>query len=393
MNNKNIHTKAVLLENVAEIQSGNSAPKKEFLTKNKIPFVRVSDIAQNKPPFIINTKDSVTKNTAKKLNLKLFPKGSMIFPKSGMSLRLNRRAILGQDSFVVSHLCILTPKEDVDSLWLYYYMNTINMNNYCPTSNFPSIPLSTIRKIPVYLPPIMKQRRNAELLNHVTQTNSHRIFFREKLDTLILSTFIKLFGDPLNQTNFDMIKLEELGKWGTGGTPARKNRKYFSGTIPWFKAGELIDSFLTDSEEHITKQAIEDSAATLLPKGAFLIGMYDTTALRLGILKTNAACNQACAYVIFDKKIDPMYLLYALKLQKDYFISFREGIRQQNLSLTKIKNFEIPLPPEALQHKFGNIARKYEIIRIKLLQAQEKNSDLMSSLFSTLFQSGLKSIM
>ena len=43
--------------------------------------------------------------------------------------------------------------------------------------------------------------------------------------------------------NWLQLKLEDVAEWGSGGTPSRKNTKYFLGNIPWIKTGELKQNY------------------------------------------------------------------------------------------------------------------------------------------------------
>ncbi len=72
-------------------------------------------------------------------------------------------------------------------------------------------------------------------------------------------------------------KIEELAKTATGGTPARKNAAYFAGTILWVKSGELDDNVICDTEEHLSREALNNSSAKVFPKGTVLVALYGAT--------------------------------------------------------------------------------------------------------------------
>src|SRR5262249_11545681 len=84
----------------------------------------------------------------------------------------------------------------------------------------------------------------------------------------------------------------------SGGTPSRANPSSWVGwTIPWAKTREVDYSVIQKTEEHITKDGLNNSAAKLLPAGTLLLAMYGqgVTRGRVAILGIDAACNQACA--------------------------------------------------------------------------------------------------
>src|SRR3989442_529043 len=94
------------LNEIAEVASGNGAPQEQkYFAGGTIPFVRVQDLGRyGTTPNLTETKDHVNDIAIKEKHLKTFPKGTILFPKSGISTLLNHRAILGVDACVVGHL-------------------------------------------------------------------------------------------------------------------------------------------------------------------------------------------------------------------------------------------------------------------------------------------------
>ncbi len=170
-----------------------------------------------------------------------------------------------------------------------------------------------------------------------------------------------MFGDPiLNSKGYNYKKLEELGKWESGGTPSRKNSDYFKGTIPWYSAGELNSLYLYDSNEKITENAIKESSAKLFKKGSLFVGMYDTAAFKMGIATSDCSSNQACANILPNKEVNVLWLYYILLEMKEFFLQNRRGVRQKNLNLGMIKGFEIPYATIDLQNKFATFVQQID---------------------------------
>ena len=204
-------------------------------------------------------------------------------------------------------------------------------------------------------PTLNEQGKIAKLLDTVDTIISARQQQLQKLDELVKARFVEMFGDPIyNTNNLRIKKLNSLGDWASGGTPTRTVFEYFDGDIDWYSAGELNTLFLNGSAEKITEEAIEKSTAKLFKAGSMLIGMYDTAAFKMGILKKDSASNQACACITPNDEINIIWLYYELQLMKDHFLSQRRGVRQKNLNLGMIKNFEIPIANKNQQDEFAS---------------------------------------
>ncbi|MBZ3934930.1 restriction endonuclease subunit S [Methanimicrococcus blatticola] len=169
-------------------------------------------------------------------------------------------------------------------------------------------------------------------------------------------------------SNWTITNLGSIAKWGSGGTPSRKNPEFYSGTIPWIKTGELSDSFIYDSEEKINQDAIDKSSAKLFPKNSVLIAMYGATIGKCAILGVEATTNQACAAAIVNDNIYYKYLFHYLVSQKDAFLKKGKGGAQPNISQEILKAHPIPIPPFPEQQR---IVDRIESLFEKLDQAKK----------------------
>ena len=168
-------------------------------------------------------------------------------------------------------------------------------------------------------------------------------------------------------------KLGEIVKTTSGGTPSRGRPEYYTGDILWVKTKELNDSFILDTEEKISIEAINKSSAKILPSGSLLLAMYGATIGKLGIASKELACNQACCVFLFDDNDVFRWFLYNwLIFNRSFLISQGKGAAQPNLSQDMIKNFEAIIPDTPLLEKFNHIVNPlYE--RIKNAQIQIRN--------------------
>ena len=150
---------------------------------------------------------------------------------------------------------------------------------------------------------------------------------------------------------WECVRLGEIGVWKSGSTPSRTNSRYYEGSIPWVKSGEVKQGRIIQTEETITELALKECSLSLNPAGSVLVAMYGANIGEVGILDIEATTNQAiCAcrtYTAFDER----YLLNLIHSLKPYFISQGAGAAQPNISREKIIATPFPLPPLAEQHR------------------------------------------
>src|SRR5690606_5356204 len=223
------------------------------------------------------------------------------------------------------------------------------------------------------------------LLNSIQDIEIKRNRNEKSLTKLLYSAFYDLFGDPINNSYEwkTVKKLSELGVWNTGGTPPTKTEEYYLGKIPWFTSGELNETYIEESKKYITEDAITNSNAKLIPADSIMIGMYDTAAFKMSINKIECSCNQAIIYAKLNDKRYTLYVFYALKLSREYFLQKRRGARQKNLSSTYIKDISIPIPNDFLT------VEKFEKIHT-IIDNQIEKSRKLKELLGLFFNSYLE---
>lgn len=131
--------------------------------------------------------------------------------------------------------------------------------------------------------------------------------------------------------------LGEVCKTSSGGTPLSSRKEYYEGgNIPWILSGEVAVGNVRQAMSLITQQGLENSAAKLFPKNTVLVAMYGATAGQVGILRFEAATNQAVCGILPNQKIIPEFLFYFLLAKKDELVAQATGNAQPNISQSKI---------------------------------------------------------
>jgi type I restriction enzyme M protein len=150
--------------------------------------------------------------------------------------------------------------------------------------------------------------------------------------------------------DWPMVALGEVCSTSSGGTPLSGNAAYYEGgTIPWLRSGEVAQGNVFHSELFITEEGLKNSSAKMFPINTVLVAMYGATAGEVGILRFEAATNQAICGITPDKRLSSDFLYLFLKKDKPALIRLAGGGAQPNISQKIVREFKIPLPPLATQ--------------------------------------------
>lgn len=151
-------------------------------------------------------------------------------------------------------------------------------------------------------------------------------------------------GAKKTPAGWKFVRLGEVAKTTSGGTPRRDRPQFYGGNIPWVKSGELGDSVVYETEETITEEAIKSSNAKIFPKGTLCIALYGATVGKLGILGIDAATNQAVCAIFPPEGLDTKYLYRFFESKRRELVEQGKGGAQANISQGIIRDTVIPLP-------------------------------------------------
>ncbi|MCG2737760.1 MAG: restriction endonuclease subunit S [Candidatus Methanoperedenaceae archaeon] len=179
---------------------------------------------------------------------------------------------------------------------------------------------------------------------------------------------------------WEVVELGDVCETTSGGTPSRNKKEFYeNGNIPWLKSGEVDRGLIYKSEEFITEDGLTNSSAKIFPINSVLIAMYGATAGKVGLLKFEAATNQAVCAVLPTQKFNPEFMYLILKSQTENLIKLSVGGAQPNLSQKIIQEIKIPLPPLDVQKEI--VARIEE--EQKLVDANKKLIELFEEKIKT----------
>ena len=181
--------------------------------------------------------------------------------------------------------------------------------------------------------------------------------------------------------------LGEICNIVSGGTPSRSKAEFWNkGTIPWIKIGDIKGKYVNESEEFITQKGIDGSSAKLLTKGTVLYTIFATLG-EVSVLGIDACTNQAIAGIVIKdvSKLDTYYLYYYLKSKKAYVNSVGRGVAQNNINMSILRGFEVPLPGLFKQKEIVDILDKVSRIIDNREQELQKLDDLIKARFVEMF--------
>ena len=169
--------------------------------------------------------------------------------------------------------------------------------------------------------------------------------------------------------------LSYLASIETGSTPDRAEPRYWNGSIPWLKTGEINWAPIRDAEEFITEAGLANSAAKIAGPGTLLMAMYGqgVTRGRVALLEIEATYNQACAAIRFGPRLASEFGRYFFMAAYDHVRDAGNETSQMNLSAGLIAKIRLPVPPVDEQLPIVRLLDS-ETAKLDVLQAEAERA-------------------
>ena len=379
----------VKLSEIAKIKAGNVAPKKDAFTEDGIPFVRAGSLTNLLAGGSLADLEKIDGGTASKLRLTLFPAGTVVFAKSGMSCMTGNVYVLPEPCYVVSHLACVIPNGNYAS-YLKHYFRFNRPNKLIENPSFPSIKLSKIQGIDLRLPAPEEGVRQVQALERIESQIEQAKKLLMHLDSLVKSRFVEMFGDPAANTHLLPVeKLSELGLLERGKSKHRPRnapelRGGPDGPYPLIQTGDIANAglYIDTYEETYTELGLQQSR--MWPRGTLCITIAANIA-QTSILAIDACFPDSVVGFTPGARISNVFLHYWFGYFQEILEKQAPQAAQKNINLKILSNLNVIVPPLEPQGEFAAFASQVDKSRFIAQQQIEKLQMLYDSLAQDYF--------
>ena len=257
----------------------------------------------------------------------------------------------------------------------------------------PQITRQTLSRLQIPLPPLAEQKRIAAILDAADALRAKRRETLAQLDTLLQSTFLDMFGDPVtNPKGWALVKLGDCGAVITGNTPSRKRPEYYGDKIEWIKSDNINNpSFIiTTAEESLSEKGVK--VARIAPKGSILVTCIAGSPSCIGnaaVTNRKVAFNQQINAFVPSENVVAWYVFGVFFTGKNLIQKASTNSMKGMVSKSAFSGIQIPLPPLPLQRRFAAIVESVEQQKTRLRAHLAELDTLFASLQDRAFKGAL----
>jgi restriction endonuclease S subunit len=407
--------RSIRLSEAARIYSGNSINERvkaqNYMGLNEgTPYIATKDISYG---FLVNYENGVKIPHSKSVEFKLAKKGSVLICAEGGSAG-RKMAIIDRDVFFVNKLFCFECDAQLNSRYLFYYLQTSIFQDLFKnsiTGIIGGVSLEKVRNLPIILPLLEKQRDIVEKLDKAfaeIDLLERNLELSEENANQLLQSILSSAFTPAVEGNFSanqevamtqsfrestIVKIGEVVDLFNGSTPLKTNKNFWvNGDVPWFTVDDLRKQgkYITHTEKFITQKALKESSISLVPENAVLLcctASVGAIAINRIKLTTNQQFN---ALVVKDsRQLLVEYLYYWFLANMDTLKSLGRATTIDYVSMSKLRDMTIELPTlekqKEIVDKLDSAFAQIELLKAQIRTKKDFAVTLRQSLLSSAF--------
>lgn len=291
--------------------------------------------------------------------------------------------------------CLRLKRKDVLLKYIFHYLNTDKFEQDCiaDSKGIAQKNMSTewLKEYVLEIPTLDIQQKGICILDRIDSLIEKLRLQLEKLDSLIKSQFIEMFGEyDLRNSQATWEKIETLAEVVGGSTPNTENHEFWGGGHFWITPAEISDySYVINGTiRTLTDAGVKSCSLKLLPIGTVLLSSRAPIG-KVAIAGVEMYCNQGFKNLICGKRLNSIYAYYLLKFNSSYLNSLGRGATFKEISKTIVGDIAIPVPPIKLQNEFAHFVEQTDESKIAVKCSLEKLETLKKSLMQKYFGGGV----
>ena len=371
------------LPEICKIQYGYAFDSGKFTVDAGIPLIRIRDVVRG------YSETYTTEGCSEEYTVN---NGDMLI---GMDGEFNIAHWKGGKAYLNQRVCKLIPTDEVDALYLFYFMPKAlkAIEDKTPFVTVKHLSARELNKVVVPMPSLDEQKKIASSLQKVDELITLRKEQLAKLDQLVKSRFIELFGDPVeNDFGWQTQPLDSICRTIVDcphSTPSYTNED--TGFMCIRTSIVKKNRILWDDIEYIPEHEYYKRIQRKRPEKGDIV--YTREGAILGIAAMidrdcNVALGQRSMLLSPDTtKCLPQFLSVAMNFETFLrkALGGISGSASPHINVGDIKAFDIVLPPLELQRRFAAFVEQTDKSKLAIQQSLDKLETLKNSLMQEYF--------
>lgn len=379
------------LDEIFNLQMGKTPSRNnaDYWTEGQYNWISIADLGTYQK-YVEATKEKITESAVQESGIKSVPANTVIM---SFKLSLGKTAITKESVYTNEAIMAFIPTGKYAVLPDYFY-HLFSAKDWSKETNRAvmgtTLNKATLGAVSIVVPPLDEQREIAAVLDKISDLIAKRRRQLDKLNLLIESRFIELFGDPvINPHGWDKVPLSELAdiRIGPFGSLLHKE-DYVLGEHPLVNPSHIVDGKIS-ADEKLTVSAekySEMGAYHLLPDDV-VMGRRGEMGRCAVVEQEGLLCGTGSLLIRSRGDVRPDYLQKIIS-----FPSFKKTIEgmavgqtMPNLNVPIVSAFQIIKPPVEIQEAYYAFVEQTDKSKLAIQKSLKQLETLKKALMQEYF--------
>ena len=293
--------------------------------------------------------------------------------------------------------CVLRCNDSIDKRYVFHFCQSPyfvdDMTSQATGASYPAVSSGIVKSSTIPEHPIEKQKQIANRLDKVGELIALRKEQLAKLDQLVKSRFIELFGDPVTtEKNWLRLTLGDICEIGSSKRVFEKD--YVPQGIPFFRTKEIVE--LSKGNPISTELFISEEHFAELKKSYGVPKKGDLLISAVGTIGTIWIVSGDFEFYFKDGNLiqiksspafNSIFMKYLLdELIANYKKEMSTGTAYSALTIVGLKKMLVYDVPLALQEQFATFVEQADKSKLAIQQSLNKLELLKKSLMQEYFR-------
>lgn len=381
------------LDEIFDLQMGKTPSRSnaDYWTDGQYDWVSIADLGTYKK-YVEDTKEKISASAVQESGIKSVPANTVIM---SFKLSLGKTAITQEPVYTNEAIMAFIPTGKYTVLPDYFYY-LLSAKDWTKGTNRAvmgaTLNKATLGAVSVTVPPLNEQRKIVMILDKVSDLLAKHHQQLDKLDELVKSRFIELFGDPeINPYGWEQVTVEDVctsivrGPFGS----ALKKEFFVEPDQTTYKVYEqkhaiqksaVIGTYYVSAEKYNELRRFECHPGDILMSCSGTMGeLY-----QLPPDSEKGIINQALCKFTLNSRMLPIAFLAYMKETIGNLETKGSGI-QNIAAVSYVKAMPINLPPMTVQNQFAAFVEQTDKSKLAIQKSLEKLEILKKALMQKYF--------
>lgn len=324
----------------ARLRSGHTPSRQhpEYWQDCTIPWFGLADVWQirgGQIEYVYETTEKISELGLANSAARLLPKGTVILSRTAS---VGFSAILGVDMATTQDFVNWVCRPTLRPEYLLYVFRSMEheFRRLTMGSTHQTIYMPDVGGFSTSIPPVPEQDQIVAVVRKETARIDSLVAKKERLIELLQEQRTVLItraatkgldpNVPMKDSgvewlgaipaHWEVARMWRMSTATSGGTPAKEERAYWDGGIPWVSPKDMKRRFIDSSEDTVTERAIAETAIRLIAPPVVLIvvrGMILAHSFPVAVTRVPVTINQDMKALQFRGGVQPEFMAWLLE--------------------------------------------------------------------------------